>query len=110
MDTLKTILFCRSLQHCSTFFVTVKRFLGKNLTEPLGIRPTVGVCLVDVFTSVTTNKMGEVLLKEICKPNTALRLLIATTAFGLGVHCPDIKRVVNYGSPRTLGPRIWKGW
>ena len=102
MDMPKTILFCRSLQHCATFFVTMKRLLGKNLTEPPGIRPTVGVCLVDVFTSVSTNEMREVLLKEICKPNTTLRLLIATTAFGLGVDCPDIERVVNYGSPRTL--------
>jgi len=62
----------------------------------------VGVCLVDVFTSVSTNEMCEVLLKEICKPNTVLRLLIATTAFGLGVDCPDIERVISYGLPKTL--------
>jgi len=98
----KTILFCRSLKHCVIFFATMKRLLGRNLTEPPKKRPTVGVCLVDVFTSVSTNKMREVLLKEICKPNTVLRLLIATTAFGLGVDCPDIERVINYGLPRTL--------
>jgi len=80
----------------------MKRLLGKNLTEPPGKRPTVGVCLVDVFTSVSTNEMCEVLLKEICKPNTVLRLLIAMTGFGLGVDCPDIERIINYGSPRTL--------
>jgi len=45
--------------------------------------------------------MCEVLL-EISKPNTVLRLLVATTAFGLGVDCPGIERVINYGSPRTL--------
>jgi len=28
--------------------------------------------------------------------------IIATTAFGLGVDCPDIDWVINYGSPRTL--------
>jgi len=75
----------------------MKRLLGKNLTEPPEIRPTLGCCLVDVFTSVSTNEMREMMLKEFCKPDTALRLLIATTAFGLGVDCPDIVRVINYG-------------
>ena len=35
------------------------------------------------------------LLKEYCKTETKLRLLIATTAFGLGVDCPDTERVIN---------------
>ena len=39
------------------------------------------------------------LLKEYCKTDTKLRLLIATTAFGLGVNCPDTERVINWGSP-----------
>ena len=41
-------------------------------------------------------------LKEFCKVASTLRLLIATTAFGLGVDCKDIKRVINYGTPGTL--------
>ena len=76
--------------------------LGKNLTEPPETKPTLGVCLVDVFTSVSKSDMREMVLKKICKTNTVLRLLIATTAFGLGVDCPDIDWVINYGSPRTL--------
>ena len=29
-------------------------------------------------------------------------MIIATCAFGLGIDCPDIERVVNWGSPNTL--------
>ena len=46
--------------------------------------------------------MREEVLKEFCKADTKLRLLIATTAFGLGVDCVDIKRVINYGTPSIL--------
>ena len=34
--------------------------------------------------------------------DTNLRLLICTTAFGLGVDCPDIERVINWGTLNTL--------
>ena len=86
----KTVLFCRSLSHCAIFFDYMKRLLGKDLTEPSETKPTLGVCLVDVFTSVTKSDMQEMLLKEFSKTSSVLRLLIATTAFGLGVDCPDI--------------------
>ena len=46
--------------------------------------------------------MREEVLKEFCKVASTLRLLIATTAFGLGVDCKHIKRVINYGTPGTL--------
>jgi len=29
-------------------------------------------------------------------------ILVATTAFGLGVDCPNIARVINYGSAQSL--------
>jgi len=31
-----------------------------------------------------------------------LRILIATTAFSLGVDFPDIRHVIHYGSPATV--------
>ena len=34
--------------------------------------------------------------------NGKLRIVIATTAFGLGIDCPDIRRIIHWGSPRTL--------
>ena len=32
--------------------------------------------------------------------NSKLSLLIATTAFGLGIDCSDIRRVYHWGPPR----------
>ena len=39
---------------------------------------------------------------EFCKSQTNLRLIIASSAFDLGVDCQDITRVINYGIPNTL--------
>ena len=32
-------------------------------------------------------------------PNSTLRIVIATIAFGLGVDCPDIRKIIHLGAP-----------
>ena len=34
--------------------------------------------------------------------NGTLRIIIVTTAFGMGIDCPDIVNVVHYGPPANL--------
>ena len=100
---LKTVVFCRSLRHCADMCVTMKKLLGENITEPPGLPDNmVQYRLVDVFTAASDADMKEEILAEFCKRNSNLRLLIATTAFGLGVDCMDTNRIINYGTPSTL--------
>ena len=58
--------------------------------------------MVDVFTAASDTDVREEILVEFCKSNSNLRLLIASTAFGLGIDCMDIHRIINYGTPSTL--------
>lgn len=78
--------------------------MGKRITDPPGAQYDghLESRLVEVFTAVSTPQMREAVLKEFCKCDTRLRLLIATTAFGMGVDCPDIERIINWGCPNTL--------
>ena len=40
-----------------------------------------------------------------------LRLIIATTAFGMGADCPDIRRIIHWGIPTTLEEYLQEaGW
>ena len=55
-----------------------------------------------MFTAGSTTAMREQILGEFCQRKTKLRLIIASSAFGLGVDCPDITRVINWGPPETL--------
>lgn len=41
-------------------------------------------------------------MKLFTQVNGKLRIVIATTAFGMGVDCPDIRRVIHWGIPSTL--------
>lgn len=100
--TPKTVIFCRSLKHCADMCALMKMFLGPDITYPPGQPSVLQYRLVDVFTAASDADMREEVLKEFCKVDTKLRLLIATAAFGLGVDCRDIKRIINYGTPGTL--------
>ena len=46
--------------------------------------------------------MREMILNSFTKPNSTLRLLIATTSFGMGVDCRDIRTVIHWGAPGDI--------
>ena len=46
--------------------------------------------------------MKEKVLTSFCIQGGTLRVVLATTAFGMGINCPDIKRVIHWGPPSTL--------
>ena len=99
----KTVIFCRSLKDCEKMCAILKKLLGKNITEPPGLPDNfLQFWLIDVFTAASDNDMREEIITEFCKSDTKLRLIIASTAFGLGIDCKDIARVINYGTPTTL--------
>ena len=99
----KTVVFCRSLKTCAKMCLILKKLLGECVTEPPGIPDSfLQFRLMDVFTAASDTDVREEVLAEFCKRHTNLRLIIASTAFGLGVDCQDIVRVINYGTPNTL--------
>jgi bloom syndrome protein len=47
--------------------------------------------------------MKEKVLSCLCNTSTGvLRLVIATTAFGMGIDSPDIRCIMHWGSPSSL--------
>ena len=98
---VKNIVFCYTLLDCGQIYAKLKRHLGNNITEPPGLPNIVEFRLINFFTAASTVEMKAKVLTEFCKSDTNLRLVIATSAFGLGVDCPDIGRVINCGAPNT---------
>ncbi len=55
-----------------------------------------------MFTSIMTTDKKEQVLKLFTEQDGNLRLLIATTSFGMGIDCPNIRRILHWGVPTTL--------
>ena len=103
VEATKTVIFCKTLKLCGELCITMKKMLGIHITEPPGLPDSLlKFRLIDVFTAASDVRMREAIVTEFCKSKTNLRLIIASTAFGLGIDCQDIMRVIHYGTPCTL--------
>ena len=48
-----------------------------------------------------TLKLKEEVIFNFLKPETCTRIIICTEAFGMGMDCPNIKKIIHYLSPST---------
>ena len=55
--------------------------------------------LVDVFTNLTDPLVKETIIKSFTAPTSTLRVVIATSAFGMGVNCVGVRKVISFGAP-----------
>ena len=77
----------------------MRHHLGQHFTFPIGSPDFHEFRLVDMFTRASTIEMRELVLKSFTTVGCKLRIIIATTAFGMGIDCPDIHQVIHWGPP-----------
>ena len=58
-------------------------------------------CPVSMFHGVTAEAKKKYVLSEFPKPDSRVRIVIATVAFGMGINVKDIRTVINYGVPTS---------
>lgn len=98
----KTIIYCRTYQSCINMYMAIKNKIGTGLTEPPGYPNISRYRIIDFFTSVLTTDKKEEVISLFASQTGTLRIVIATTAFGMGVDVPDIHQVLHWGMPSTL--------
>ena len=98
----KTVIYVRKYAHCIELYMLIKQKLGGGIAEPEGYPNTAGHRLVDMFTRVLTTPKKREVIESFSAPNGNLRVVIATTAFGMGIDIADICQIINWGLPSTL--------
>ena len=102
LEIPKTIVYVRSYADCIAIYQILKSKMGSNFTEPVGYPNLTAYRLVEMYTRVLPAEKKDQVLQTFSLADGKLRLVIATTAFGMGVDCQDISRVMHYGAPSTL--------
>ena len=98
----KTLIFCRTIAECATLYKTVRDSLGGAFTEPAGYPDYHCFRLLDMYTRACSDEMKAKMLDSFMQTDGKLRIVIATTAFSMGVDCPDIQNVMHYGPPSSV--------
>lgn len=87
-DGGKTIIYCRSLKDCGESYS-----LFNDEWDDLRVA---------MYHSKTPENIKERVLKSFLEVGGQCRLVIATSALGMGVNIPDVRHVVHYGVSSDL--------
>jgi len=58
--------------------------------------------LVDMYHAGTPNSVKAHILADMANENGNIRILISTVAFGMGVNCKKIRRVIHFGPSKSV--------
>ena len=97
--TERTIIYCQTRKQCSVLFRMFELSLGANMYN--------GTCLpknrlVEMFHAGTPESVKDHVIANMTVSGSHLRVLIATIAFGMGVNCREVRRVINFGPSKNL--------
>ena len=98
----KTVIFCRKYTECSSLYIRFRDALGCDFTEPRGYPDLHVFRRVEMYTRACTDEVKRKILEDFLKPGGILRIVVATTAFGMGIDCPDIERIIHWHPPCSL--------
>ena len=94
----RVLIYCRKFEECGDLYLLFQEKMGEYFTHPIGAPNLPRFRLVDMFTSVTDQEIKDTIIDKFTSPSQ-LRIVIATTAFGMGVNCPDVREVIHVGIP-----------
>lgn len=98
----KTVVFVRKYRDCSDLYAILQYKLGSAITDPPGYPNVSEYRRVEMYSRVLTTEKKEQVLSTFSSKESKIRLVIATSAFGLGVDCADIHSIVHWGLPNTI--------
>ena len=102
LDYPKTVIFFRNYTDCSTLYHQLRIKLGKDFTFPPMYPDFHQFRLIEMYTRASTLEMKEKVLSSLCNDKGNLRVVLATTAFGMGIDCPDIRSIIHWRPPGSL--------
>ena len=90
----KAIIYFTSIPELSEMFARFKNSLIR-VYSPENLP-------VAMYHRMTTERRKQYVLEEFPKSDSVLRIILATTALGLGVNIPDIRTIYHYGPSEDI--------
>lgn len=94
----RTIIYCQTIKQCGLLYAIMKGLLGTQMYVGSDSRNV----LIEMLHSCTPESNKENVLKSFSDESGTIRVLIATIAFGMGVDCKGVKRIIHFGPSKNI--------
>ena len=98
----RVIVYCRSLDLCSSLYAHFLYTLGDQSYHPPGAEQVSNNRLFEMYHSRTDEHNKEVIMESMNKADGTVRVVFATMALGMGVNLVGLNTTIHYGAPRSL--------
>eukprot|EP00794_Sanderia_malayensis_P021152 gene21152-23232_t len=99
--TMGTLIFCTTRKQCSQIYQAFllslgdKVYLGQEKDDPRKR-------MMEMFHAGTPESVRTHILSQVTSGEGHIRILICTVAFGMGVNCKYMSRVIHFGASRCM--------
>jgi ATP-dependent DNA helicase RecQ len=97
---VRTIIYCQTRKQCALLYRLFETTLG-NLFYKDGL-PNCKHRLVDMYHAGTPEQVKKHISKDMSKGDGHIRVLISTIAFGMGVDCKQVSRIIHFGPSKNI--------
>jgi len=101
-NTDKTIIFCKTYEDTAHIYLFFRSMLDKEMTDPVGYPDIARFRLMDMFTACTSVDVKDNIVKSFSQLKGKLRIIVATVAFGMGMDCSNVRRIIHWGPPSDI--------
>eukprot|EP00794_Sanderia_malayensis_P009642 gene9642-10629_t len=98
-DTEGTLIFCNTRKQCSLIFRSFCLSLGNSIFDGNSNPKN---RMVEMFHAGSPETVKDHIRKTVTSPDGHIRVLICTIAFGMGIDCKYMTRVVHFGGSRCM--------
>ena len=99
VTTARTLIYCQTRKHCGLIFRLFEIHLGDNLYNGIN-RPQNRI--VEMYHAGTPDQVKKHVIESLSQETGHIRILISTIAFGMGVDCKSVRRVIHFGPSKNL--------
>ena len=101
--TDKIIIYCRHLEQVADVYEEFRALLGKQFCYPSSAPYSLQKYrLVEMYTGCTEKLLKYSIVDSFVNPASTLRIVVATTAFGMGLDCECVRQIIHWGPPADI--------